>query len=128
MRAGPRDKETSARLISRRALLIGGVQAAAVAGLGARLAHLQGAEAEHFRLLAEENRISIRLIPPSRGLIHDRRGVLIAGNEPVYRVVITRDDAGDVAGVLRSLAQIIPLQEDEIERTLRAAARSCRSW
>jgi hypothetical protein len=59
-------------------------------------------------LLAEENRINIRLIPPRRGLIHDRNGKLIAENEQNYRVVITREDAGDVDLVMRRLANADP--------------------
>jgi penicillin-binding protein 2 len=84
---------------------------------------MQIEEAETFRLLAEENRVSIRLIPPTRGLILDRNGVLVAGNAPNYRVVITREDAGDVEAVLHRLARLIPLTEDDIARTLAEARR-----
>ncbi|MFN7053134.1 MAG: penicillin-binding protein 2, partial [Gemmobacter sp.] len=96
MRRTQRDTEESVRKIRRRALLMGGAMAGFVAVLGARMRYLQVDQAEEFRLLAEENRINIRLIPPARGLIQDRNGKLIAGNEQNYRVVITREDAGDV--------------------------------
>ena len=42
--------------------------------------YLQVERADDFRLLAEENRINIRLLPPARGLIFDRGGVLVAAN------------------------------------------------
>ena len=45
-------------------------------------------------LLAEENRINIRLIPPARGEIFDRNGVRLAENIPSYRIVMVREDAG----------------------------------
>jgi penicillin-binding protein 2 len=64
-------------------------------------------------LLAEENRINMRLIPPARGLIFDRNGVAIADNEQNYRVVIVREDAGDVDEVLARLRRLIPLDETE---------------
>ncbi len=48
---------------------------------------MQVEQADEFRLLAEENRINVRLIPPARGPIPDRKGTLIAGNEQNYRIV-----------------------------------------
>ncbi|HRK42717.1 MAG TPA: penicillin-binding protein 2 [Gemmobacter sp.] len=123
MRRTPRDTEDSARKVRRRAFLMGSAMGAFVAVLGARMRYLSVDQAEEFRLLAEENRVNIRLIPPARGLIHDRNGKLIAGNEQNYRVVITREDAGDVELVLKRLAAIVPLSEEEIARTLRETER-----
>ncbi|MFA5538213.1 MAG: penicillin-binding protein 2 [Gemmobacter sp.] len=123
MRRSPRDTLESARRISRRAMFLGGFQAAVVAALGLRMRHMQVDQGDQFRLLAEENRVSIRLIPPTRGLILDRNGVLIAGNEQNYRVVVTREDAGDVEEVLHRLARVIPLSEAEVERSLQEVFR-----
>ena len=74
MRRTARDTEESARRISRRGLLMGGAMAAMFAVLGARMRFLSVEQADEFRLLAEENRINMRLIPPERGLILDRNG------------------------------------------------------
>ncbi len=123
MRRTARDTEASARGITRRALILGGSMAAMVAVLGARMRYLQVEQADQFLLLAEENRINIRLIPPNRGLIQDRNGVLIAANEQNYRVVITREDAGDVATVLNRLAELIPLPPVEMEKILKEVDR-----
>jgi penicillin-binding protein 2 len=123
VRRTAKDSEDSARIITRRALFMGGAMAAMVAVLGVRMRHLQVEEADQFRLLAEENRINIRLIPPARGLIHDRNGQLIAGNEQNYRVVITREDAGDMQAVLSRLASLVPLSQDDIDKVLKEAKR-----
>ncbi|HEX9858896.1 MAG TPA: penicillin-binding protein 2, partial [Paracoccaceae bacterium] len=123
MKRNARDTEEGARKVTRRALFLGGAMTAMVAVLGARMRHMQVEEADQFRLLAEENRINIRLIPPTRGLIQDRNGRLIAGNEQNYRIVITREDAGDVETVLRRLAQLVPLSAEDIEKTLKEAKR-----
>jgi penicillin-binding protein 2 len=80
---------------------------------------MQVDQSDQFRLLAEENRINIRLIPPVRGLIFDRTGRVIAGNEQNYRVVIVREDAGDAERVLHRLALLIDLSEEDIARVLR---------
>jgi penicillin-binding protein 2 len=124
MRRSPKDTDDSARKITRRALFMGGAMTAMVAVLGTRMRYMQVDQADQFRLLAEENRINIRLIPPSRGMIYDRNGKLIAGNEQNYRVVITREDAGDVDLVLRRLASLIPLSPEDIERTMKETERT----
>ena len=123
MRRSSRDTEDSARAINRRSLLLGGAMTAFVAVLGARMRYMQVEKADEFRLLAEDNRISIRLIPPARGLIHDRNGKLVAGNEQNYRVIISREDAGDPEHVLRRLAGIVPISPEDMERALKEAKK-----
>ncbi|MGL4236126.1 penicillin-binding protein 2 [Tabrizicola sp.] len=118
MRRTARDTEESNRTLNRRTLMLGGAMAAMVAVLGARMRYLQVDQADEFRLLAEENRINIRLIPPERGLIQDRNGKLIAANEQNYRVVITREAAGDVELIMRRLATIIPMTAEELQQAI----------
>ena len=128
MRRTPRDIEGTARNVTRRALFMGGCMTAMVAVLGARMRYLGVEQADQFRLLAEENRINIRLIPPTRGLIQDRNGKLIAGNEQNYRVVITRETAGEVAGgvdeVLNRLSHVIPMTAEDIADAKKALERN----
>jgi len=95
--------------LSRRVVVLGGMQAAIVGTLAWRMHKLQVTDSEHYRLLAEENRIATRLVAPVRGLIFDRNGALIAQNQQNYRVVIVREQAGDVAAVLERLAPLIDL-------------------
>jgi penicillin-binding protein 2 len=123
VKQSPKDVEHSARTISRRAMVVGGVQLAFMAGLGLRMRQLQIDEAEQYRLLAEENRINIRLIPPARGLIYDRNGVIIADNTQNYRIVIVREDAGDVEETVSRLRRLIAMDETELERALREMER-----
>lgn len=123
MRRSPKDTAESARRISRRGMLLGSVQALFVGALAFRMRYMQVDQADEFRMLAEENRINIRLLPPARGLIRDRNGALIAGNEQNYRVVITREDAGDVEAVLQRLARLMPLSDSELKTALDEIAR-----
>jgi penicillin-binding protein 2 len=118
VRRTARDTEESNRSLNRRTLLLGGAMGAMIAVLGGRMRYLQVDQADEFKLLAEENRINIRLIPPERGLIQDRNGKIIAGNEQNYRVVITREAAGDVELVLRRLASIIPMTAEEMTEAI----------
>jgi penicillin-binding protein 2 len=110
-----RDSEEINRTLNRRTLMLGGAMGAMIAVLGARMRYLQLDQADEFRLLAEENRINVHLLPPERGLIYDRNGKLIAGNEQNYRVVITRETAGDAELVLRRLASVIPMTTEELD-------------
>ena len=124
MRRAPKDTAESFRKISRRGVFLGGVQLAFAGALGLRMQHLQVDQADEFRLLAEENRINIRLIPPTRGQIFDRNGVIIAGNEPSYRITMVREDAGDVDDVIARLSALVELDEDELNRALTEMQRS----
>ena len=128
MRRTPRDIDGTAKNVTRRALFMGGCMAAMVAALGVRMRYLGVEQADQFRLLAEENRINIRLIPPTRGLIQDRNGKLIAGNEQNYRVVITRETATEAAGgvdeVLNRISHIIPMTAEDMAEVQKDIARN----
>ncbi|MCC5987957.1 MAG: penicillin-binding protein 2 [Pararhodobacter sp.] len=123
MKRAPLENAESARRIGRRAAILGGVQLLVAGTLVLRMRQMQLADADQYRLLAEENRINIRLLPPSRGLILDRNGLVLADNEQNYRIVLVREDAGDPRAALESLAQLIELGEAEIERAMREIMR-----
>jgi penicillin-binding protein 2 len=118
------ETDFSHRKLSRRAALLGGAQLLFIGGLAARMRYLQVDQADQFRLLAEENRINVRLIPPSRGEVFDRNGVRLAQNAPSYRIVIVREDAGDVDAVLERLSRIVALDSETIARVKQEMDRS----
>lgn len=118
------DTEASHKMISRRAAILGGAQLVFVGALGARMQFLQVDQADQFRLLAEENRINIRIIPPSRGEVFDRNGVPLARNAPSYRIVIVQEDAGEIEAVLERLGKVVPLDPTEVERAMAEMKRS----
>lgn len=116
MKRGPKEIEQSARRISRRAMLLGTAQLGLAGVLGARMASMQVDQADTFRMLAEENRINVGLIPPARGLIYDVNGVVLADNEQHYSITMTREGAGDVDEVLARLNRIIALDPERLEK------------
>ena len=124
MRRNQRELEKTHGVMTRRAMLLGGVQLAFIGALGVRMNQLQVEEADQFRLLAEENRINIRLIPPARGRIYDREGQIIAHNTPSYRIVIVPEDAGDVDQVITRLGQLIELDPEQLNRAMTEMERS----
>lgn len=123
MKRTQRDTETSVGIITRRAAVLGGVQLGVAGLLGWRMRQMQVEQADEFRLLAEENRINMRLVAPPRGLIFDRNGIPLAENSQNYRIVIVKEDAGDVEDVLSRLQQLIYIDADEMERARKEIAR-----
>ncbi|VAV88209.1 Peptidoglycan D,D-transpeptidase MrdA [hydrothermal vent metagenome] len=116
MRQPLRDTAESHRRITRRGLILGGAQLGFMGVLAARMRYMQVEQADEYRLLAEENRISIRLITPSRGRIFDRNGAAIATNAPSYRITMVREQADDVDETIARLAQLVELKPEELER------------
>ena len=111
------------RVFTRRTALLAGGKALLLSTLAGRMYYLQVLESEKYAVLADENRISLKLLPPPRGRIMDRFGVPIARNGQNYRVVIVPEQTPDLEATLRDLAQIIPMSEGEYARILREGAR-----
>jgi penicillin-binding protein 2 len=116
MRRTQRDTDASTRSFTRRALLMTGAMGAMMTALGVRMHTLGVAQAGEFELLAEENRVNIQLLPPARGQIFDRNAKLLAGNEQNYRVVMTKEGAGDTEMVMNRLSHVISLTADDMSR------------
>ena len=111
-------------LFTRRALLLGGAQMALMSALAGRLYQLQVLETQRFATLADENRINLRLLPPSRGLIFDRTGKPLAVNRNNFRCMATSDRGRGVELVIDRLDQIFSLAEADKVRLLRELKRS----
>ena len=74
------------RAFSRRAALLGAGKLGLFGLLAGRLHYIQAVDADRYALLADENRINQRLLPPARGRITDRHGVTVATNVPIVTV------------------------------------------
>ncbi len=107
------------RLLTRRALVIGGAQAAFFSLLAARMYDLQVLQGEQYRLLAEDNRINLHLIPPTRGRILDRNGKPLAQNRPNYQVLVVPEQTRSVPETLDALGKLVTIPPEERERVLR---------
>lgn len=111
-------------LFTRRALVLCGAQAVLMTALAGRLYQLQVVETDRFSTLAEENRVSMRLLPPSRGLIFDRAGVPLAVNRNNFRAMAASDRGRGVDVLVDRLDQILSLGEAEKTRLQRELRRS----
>ena len=112
------------KTVKRRTFVVLGLQAGVVGLLGWRLHDLGIRNASVYAELADKNRISIRLIPPNRGLIHDRRGVVLARNETLYKIDIVRERTIDFEAVLERLSSLIDIAPEDLARTREEVERN----
>jgi penicillin-binding protein 2 len=121
-----REEERVRGIFARRALLLGGVQVGLLGFLAHRLHRLQVDEGERYATLAEENRLSARLLAPPRGRVMDRQGRVIAANQLNWRALLVAEQTADVVATLETFSRIVPLTEQErarIEREVRRRRR-----
>ena len=88
----------------------------AIAAILLRLYWLQIQHHDHFKTLATDNRIKLLPLPPARGEIFDRNGVVLAQNMTSVDLFITPDQVEDIPAVIAELQHIIPITEDDIQR------------
>lgn len=89
-----------------------------------RFYYLQISQHNHYQTLAENNRISLLPIVPSRGLILDKNGVLLANNFFAYTLEITPSKVDDVEALINQLAQIVQISPLDRKRFKKLAAES----
>ncbi len=101
---------------SRRATIIGGLQAGIGILLAGRMAYISVAENERYQLLSESNRVNLTLVPPRRGWLIDRNGKPVANNKTDFRVDIIPDRMRDKEKTISTLAELLALDQETINR------------
>ena len=108
----------------RRAFLLGGFAGVGLLALGGRLAHLQLVETQRYEKLSASNQFNFKLMPPPRGIITDRNGVVLASNRPNFRLMVARDKGVDPAETLKILANFVPLDDQRQARLVKDISRA----
>ncbi len=121
-----RDNDKGKVLILR-SLVLGGAQLFFLFLLVFRLYYLQVYQADKYKTLADENRISTRLLVPPRGIIYDRHENMLAGNEQNFQALMVAEQTTDVDETLSAFKKIMPLSEDE-EKRIRKDLKRNRSF
>lgn len=109
-----------------RAIVAGLLVIVSLLVLGGRLAQLQIIEHKHFTTLSKDNRVKLIPLPPTRGLIYDRNGILLARNRPAYSLELIPEQVRDIDGTLQRLGKYITITEDDLERFRRLKQRKRR--
>lgn len=121
-----RDPRRDARLVHARILWLGLFMVVAISTVLLRLWSLQALHGDRYEVLADDNRIRVLPVPPPRGLIYSRDGLLLADNRPGFALVADQERIKNFEAMLARLATVIPLSEDEIAQILRAKSGARR--
>lgn len=101
---------------TRRALVVGGAQAAVGVALAARMAYISVVDNDRYVLESESNRVNLTLVPPRRGWIVDRSSKALANNRVSLRIDIIPDRLHNKELVLGQLQTLLRLDGDTMER------------
>lgn len=104
------------QIFNQRVLVAGLIMFFLLILLLSRLAYLQISNQEHYATLSDNNRVSIQPIPPTRGLIFDRNGVLLAQNLPSFTLEIVPEHVKDLNKTLEHLGQLIAVSAEDLKR------------
>jgi len=121
-----RDRMAEQRLFRSRAIFMTIFIFILLCVLGSRIAFLQIVEHEKYQDLSENNRIQLRPIAPTRGLIFDRNGILLAENIPSYSLTLVKErvkDLDETLTYLRTLLDISERDEEQFRKRLKYSRR-----
>lgn len=111
-----KDPVRESRIVRRRLLVAMLVVTVAFGLLAWRVAWLQVVSYQHYSTLSQNNRVRLMAVPPTRGLIYDRNGVVLAENVTAHGLVITPEQVPDIEDTLARLGNIIELRPTDLER------------
>ncbi len=121
-----KDHGREQRIFASRSVVASVVALLLIGMVTTRLVILQIIDFEHYQELSTGNRIRIEALPPIRGLIFDRNGVLLAENLPAYQLELIPEQVDDVEETLarlRDLELLRPADETRVRDALRKNQR-----
>ena len=111
-----KDYRREGRLFTRRAITAGVLVVVLLGGIIGRMVYLQVIDHEHFTTLAQDNRVKLIPLPPTRGLIYDRKNRLLALNRPAFNLEIIPEMVQDLEKSLSELEELIDISAVDKER------------
>lgn len=121
-----KDHWAEQRLFTRRVIVAAILAIGLTTVVVGRLTQLQIFEYEYFSAQSQGNRIRVQPVPPTRGLIFDRNGIVLAENLPSYQLELTPEQVPDIDDALARLTMIglIDVAEiDELKQKIRSQRR-----
>lgn len=110
-----KDHFRESRLVSNRLIFAGLLSLILFGIIIFRLVMLQIVEFEHFDSLSNRNRVDIEPLPPQRGLIYDRNGVLLAENIPTFSLELIPEKVQNLDETIAELAELLSLTAEDID-------------
>ena len=81
-----------------------------------RFWYLQIAKGSYFKQLSENNRIRVLDMPPARGIIFDRHGIMLVSSRPSFNLYVIPDDVQDWDLLKNRLSRLLNMEPEEIEQ------------
>lgn len=110
-----KDHFRESRLVSNRLIFAGLLSLILFGIIIFRLVMLQIVEFEHFDSLSNRNRVDIEPLPPQRGLIYDRNGVLLAENIPTFSLELIPEKVQNLDETIAELSELLSLTAEDID-------------
>src|SRR5690554_3279092 len=123
-----KDHLNEAGIVQRRIILATVVIVLLSGVLLARMFWLQVVQYEHHATLSENNRVHVQPIPPARGRIYDRNGVVLAENRPSFSLNITRERVPDLETTVALLQSLLELDDEDINQLHRRLGQRRRPF
>lgn len=111
-----KDHHTEARIFSRRLIFAALVILLLLSVLLVRFYNLQIVNHDEYVTQSDRNRVQVQPIPPTRGLIYDRHGKLLANNRPSYTLNVVKEQVDDLTQALEVLETLIDFREGEVDK------------
>lgn len=123
-----KDHSGEAQIFFERVIIGFGILIVLTLFLVARLFFLQIIQHDIYKTRSDKNRIHVQSIPPTRGLIFDRNGILIADNVPTYNLTIVKERVDSLDEAFTTIRSLIPLSEGEIKAFQQRLSRRQRPF
>lgn len=121
-----KDHHSERRLFAGRVVISAVIATLLLGTVVTRLVQLQVVDHEHFAEQSHGNRIRLEAIPPTRGLIFDREGRVLAENLPAYQLELVPEQVRDLEETLTRLATLGLIETEEIPRYMELSRRGPR--
>ncbi len=109
-----KDKHQEHRVFVNRAWALFAMALGLASLLVLRMVQLQVWEHHVYRTRSDENRISVQPLAPARGIIFDRRGLVLAENRPVFSLALVGERIGDLDRFIRELSEVVPIDQADL--------------
>ncbi len=111
-----KNNQAEQALFRRRLAVALGIMLIGMVTLIGRYAYLQVVQHGHYVTESDNNRIKLIAVPPTRGYIYDRNGILLADNHPVFTAVANTEDKTRIMALLPALTRLLELTPDDVEK------------
>ena len=122
-----KDSDREQEMFIGRAIILFALVVILFATLVARMLTLQVVEHETYQLRADNNRTQIQTLAPSRGMIYDRNGRLLADNQTSFSLAVVAERVEDIEDLLSSIIKILSLDPQQVEKIRAELAKRSRT-